>query len=76
LLKEPQAPGSHSAITTYRPGNHSVRSERGRYIRYSTGEEGLYDHDTDPHEWHNLAANPALANTKRALAQHIPAAAR
>lgn len=33
----------------------SLRSARYRYIRYSDGREELYDHDTDPNEWVNLA---------------------
>ena len=34
-------------------GNHAVRSERWRYIRYADGSEELYDHETDPNEWTN-----------------------
>jgi iduronate 2-sulfatase len=70
-----QAPWPYPAITTYKPGNHSVRTERWRYIRYNTGEEELYDHDADPHEWHNLAASTAMAEMKRTLARHIPTVA-
>lgn len=33
----------------------SLRTERHRYIRCRNGEEELYDHDGDPHEWENLA---------------------
>lgn len=43
------------AITSHNQGNHAVRSERWRYIRYADGSEELYDHQTDPHEWSNLA---------------------
>jgi len=35
--------------------HHSVRSKRFRYTLCQNGEEELYDHETDPHEWHNLA---------------------
>lgn len=72
LLKAPQSEWPHAAVTTWNPGNHSVRSERWRYIRYSTGEEELYDHDSDPHEWHNLALNETFAETKTRLARHLP----
>jgi arylsulfatase A-like enzyme len=48
----PHAP----AVTTWWVGNHSVRSERYRYIRYADGSEELYDHQNDPNEWHNLIA--------------------
>ena len=37
----------------------AVRSERWTYVRYSTGEEELYDLATDPYELDNLAGVPA-----------------
>ena len=61
------------AITTHNRGNHSVRTERWRYIRYADGSEELYDHDADPLEWKNLANDPSLAEVKAALAKHLPA---
>lgn len=36
----------------------SLRTERWRYIRCRNGEEELYDHQSDPHEWTNQADNP------------------
>jgi len=75
LLKDPQAKWRDPAVTTWLPGNHSVRTERWRYIRYHTGEEELYDHEADPNEWDNLAAEPELASIKRRLAKHLPAPA-
>jgi len=35
---------------------YSYRTETWRYIRYKDGQEELYDHTTDPYEWHNVAA--------------------
>jgi arylsulfatase A-like enzyme len=35
-------------------GWHTVRTRRWRYIRYSDGNEELYDHSRDPQEWYNL----------------------
>jgi len=61
LLRDPQAEWSRPALMSYGRGNHAVRSERWRYIRYADGSEELYDHTKDPHEWNNLAADPALA---------------
>ncbi len=55
LLKNPDAEWNEPALMTYGRGNHSVRSERWRYIRYADGTEELYDHESDPHEWVNLA---------------------
>ena len=30
-------------MTTHNPGNHAVRTEQWRYIRYADGSEELYD---------------------------------
>ena len=64
-LKDADAPRPWPAITTHNRGNHSVRSERWRYIRYADGTEELYDHRNDPHEWKNLASDPRLTEVKR-----------
>lgn len=47
----------------------SVRTERWRYTEWDEGRKGveLYDHDKDPHEYHNLANDPAYANTIKEL---------
>jgi arylsulfatase A-like enzyme len=58
LLRDPNADWEHVAISTLGQGNHAIRNERWRYIRYADGSEELYDHEADPHEWHNLAATP------------------
>jgi arylsulfatase A-like enzyme len=42
-------------LSTYGQGNHAIRDARYRYIRYRNGEEELYDHETDPYEWTNVA---------------------
>ena len=58
LLEDPKADWKHVAISTLGQNNHAVRDERWRYIRYPDGSEELYDHQTDPNEWNNIAANP------------------
>ncbi len=72
LLRKPGSPWERPAVTTYRRNNHSVRSQRWRYIRYSDGTEELYDHDNDELEWTNLAERPRSADTKRRLARWLP----
>jgi arylsulfatase A-like enzyme len=62
LLKDATAVRERPAITTHNQGNHAVRSERWRYIRYADGSEELYDMQADPHEWHNLAAQADRAD--------------
>ena len=72
LLKNPQASWTYPALTTYDFSEFSVRTERWRYTRLIDGSEELYDHQNDPEEWYNLAADPAHAQTKADLARHIP----
>lgn len=57
LLEEPKQKWERPVLTTFGKGNHAVRSTRWRFIRYLEGSEELYDHDQDPHEWHNLAGD-------------------
>ncbi len=47
----------------------SIRTEQYRYTEWSEGQYGveLYDHRTDPHEWHNLADDPTSAGIVREL---------
>jgi arylsulfatase A-like enzyme len=59
-------------LSTYGRGNHSLRDERFRYTRFRDGNEELYDHRYDPHEWRNLAAAPRFAAVKARLAAHLP----
>jgi arylsulfatase A-like enzyme len=72
LLANPAAAWEQPAVTTYGRNNHAVRSEQWRYIRYHDGGEELYDHTQDPHEWTNVAGDPARAEVKAALAKHFP----
>ncbi len=72
LLREPSAPRLRPAVMTYLRGNHAVRSERWRYIRYANGDEELYDHARDPHEWTNLAGRDELAPVIAAHAHWLP----
>ncbi|MDP6041553.1 MAG: iduronate-2-sulfatase, partial [Candidatus Latescibacteria bacterium] len=60
LMANPDRDWPYPAITTRGIGNHAVRSQRWRYIRYADGSEELYDHDNDEMEWENLAGNSTL----------------
>ena len=46
---------------------HGVRTERFKYVKWSTGGEELYDLKTDPYEMENLASDSASAKTKAGL---------
>ena len=72
LLKDPNAEWDRAALTTHGRNNHSVRTERWRYTRYSDGTEELYDHVSDTLEWRNLAGEPGYADVKKELAAWLP----
>ncbi len=72
LLRDPNAGREEPAVTTYLQNNHSVRSERWRYIRYSDGTEELYDHAADELEWTNLANDPQYTDVKAEHARWLP----
>ena len=67
LLEQPDKEWNRPALTTHGRKNHSIRSERWRYIRYSDGTEELYDHMHDKLEWTNLAGQ---AQYKEVIAAH------
>ena len=72
LIIDQDAPWEHVALSTFGYMNHAVRSDRYRYIRYYDGSEELYDHDADPQEWINLAADPDFSDIKNRLAEWLP----
>lgn len=72
LLENPLAKWQHPVLTTFNRGDHSLRTDRWRYIRYSNGDEELYDHDTDPNEWENLATNPEYASHLVRFRRQLP----
>lgn len=72
LLKDPAGQGDRVAITTHNRGNHAVRDERYRYIRYADGSEELYDLVTDPSEWTNRSGDAAMEPVKARLKARLP----
>jgi arylsulfatase A-like enzyme len=73
LLAGKQSARGEPVLQTYGRGNHAIRDDRFRYIRYRNGDEELYDHNNDPHEWTNIASDPKLAEVKTRLAKFLPA---
>jgi arylsulfatase A-like enzyme len=71
LLRNSKAEWNRTAVIEFKRGNAAVRSDRYRYIRYRDGGEELYDHQTDPHEWNNLAASLEHAAVRKELAGWI-----
>jgi hypothetical protein len=72
LLADPAAVWDRPAVTTFQFNNHTVRTERWRYIHYADGGEELYDHTKDPLEWTNLAKDEQFAAVKADLAKWLP----
>lgn len=70
LIETPTTSWDHVALT--RAGiDYTIRTDRYRYIRYDDGSEELYDHTSDPNEWHNLIGEPAYADTHAALSDRL-----
>ena len=68
LLTDVNLPWKNMAFTQVQRGNRagrSVRTDRWRYIEWDEGREGieLYDHDSDPGEYYNLAHYPQYTET-------------
>lgn len=72
LLQNPNAQWDTPGMCTIGKGNHTLVTDKWRYIRYADGTEELYDEIADPNEWHNVAGVPANADVIRKLAAHLP----
>jgi uncharacterized sulfatase len=81
LLNNPNARWTKPAVTqqTRTSDNrqimgYSVRTERWRYTEWDSGKAGaeLYDHQSDPNEWNNLAKDPKFTKTVAELKSLLP----
>ncbi|TWU02211.1 sulfatase [Stieleria varia] len=72
LLKNPSQDWPHVAVTSHGEGNAATIDARYHYIQYADGSEELYDHQTDPREYNNLAHQPDLNSVIKRLAESIP----
>jgi len=75
ILRDPTVKNRQPAITAMGGGErvgYAARDERWRYIRYADGSEELYDHQSDPHEWTNVASDIANEGVKIELAAFFP----
>lgn len=60
------------ALTSLGENMASVRSSRYRYIQYPDGAEELYDTETDPFEWKNLACEKGWEQVINEHRKHVP----
>jgi iduronate 2-sulfatase len=82
MLRDPFAAGKEWAYTVVRRGPNlgvAIRFERWRYAEWGRPElNELYDLESDPNEWTNLAGNPSFAgvvqNARQVLARARSAA--
>ena len=72
LLRDVDADWDRPTLTTYGPGNHAVQTQRYRFYQYEDGSQELYDHQTDPNEWHNLAGQSAMEPLITELRSFLP----
>jgi len=78
LLRDPGRAWKEAAFTQVRRGTfagYTVRTERWRYTEWDGGKRGveLYDHRTDPGEWHNVAQDGSHKEVCAALRKHLRA---
>lgn len=71
-LKDPGAPRKRPAITSSYYGNHAIRTRHWRLISYADGAEELYNHQSDPDEFKNLANDPNYRSVRDELARWLP----
>ena len=73
LLANPDSDWPHVSTTFLgRPGNFGISGKRFRYIAYDNGDEELYDIETDPHEWTNLATKAEFEKDLQRMREHAP----
>ncbi len=72
IMLDEESSENFYALTTFGMNNHTIRSNPFRYIRYEDGGEELYDHQNDPHEWNNMAANSEYQDEIEKLKQYLP----
>ena len=72
LMQHPNQASKRSVVTSFDPGNVSVRDARWRLIRYKDESTELYDLKNDPNEWKNLAGDSNYQQQVERLSRELP----
>lgn len=71
-VRNPSTPWTRPSLTIYGKGNASIRDDRFRFIHYRDGTEELYDLESDPYEFTNLADRPEHQPILLRLRRYLP----
>lgn len=72
LMQNSSMHWNRHALSFFGKNNVTVRDERYRLIQYEDGSTELYDLQTDPNEWNNLANDTRYKQVIRKLRRSIP----
>ncbi len=73
-LKAPDQAKEREVIISYLQAHeYAITNRDWRYIRYGDGQEELYNHNNDPHEWDNLARDRAYELIRADMRSKSPA---
>ena len=61
LLEDPGANWDYPVLSTFREGNHTIRTAEFRFLRFANGDMELYNIQKDPFEQNNLVNEPEYA---------------
>jgi len=70
VLKNPAVSVRRGALSLNR-GHYGLRTADWAYLRYKDGSTELYDMQSDPHQFTNLATKPDHAKTRAGLDAHL-----
>jgi arylsulfatase A-like enzyme len=71
-IRDPLRPMDRAVVTTYLQGNHAVRIEDWRYIRYADRGEELYHTSEDPDERDNLISDAGYRSMISEMREFLP----